>query len=143
MRNSVDRNGPFDQDLPGLEMSQLQELLRQQAQRRRLYENIAILGCGYAGGAIADYWQFQGHFVTGTTTSQRRVTLLSEILSRVVLMRGDDVMAVQSLLEGQDTVLVSVAPPSSQMADEATYETTYLATAKNLLQAVDRSQNTV
>ena len=138
MRNSVDRDSPFDQNIPGLDMSQLQELLRQQAQRRRLYENIAILGCGYVGGAVADYWQSQGHFVTGTTTSQGRVTLLSEILSRVVLMRGDDVDAVQSLLTGQDTVLISVAPTSSQMVDAATYETTYLTTAKNLLQAIDQ-----
>lgn len=139
MRNSVDRNNPFDPNSPGLDMSQLQELLRQQAQRRRLYENISILGCGYVGSTIADYWQSQGHFVTGTTTSQRRVNLLSETLSRVLLMRGDDSKAVQSLLKGQDTVLISVAPTGSQMANEATYETTYLTTAKNILQVVDQS----
>ena len=57
MYNSVDRNSPFDQNIPELDMAHLQDLLRQQAQRRPLYENVAILGCGYVGSALADHWQ--------------------------------------------------------------------------------------
>ncbi|MGK7872469.1 MAG: SDR family oxidoreductase [Xenococcaceae cyanobacterium] len=139
MYNSVDRNNPFDQNIPELDMAHLQELLRQQAQRRPLYENVAILGCGYVGSALADYWQEQGHFVTGTTTSWERVASLSQIVSQVVLMKGDDASAVQSLVQGQDTVVVSVAPTGSQVADEATYETTYLATASNLVRALNQA----
>lgn len=114
-------------------MAQLQAILRQQAQQRRVYENIAILGCGYVGGALAEFWQAQGHFVTGTTTTQNRVGLLSENLSRVVVMRGSDRQAMQSLLQGQDTVLVSVAPTGSRLADERTYATTYLDSAHSLV----------
>ncbi len=139
MYNSVDRNNPFEPNRPELDMAQLRELLRQQAQRRPLYENIAILGCGYVGSALADYWQERGHFVTGTTTSRERVASLSQLLSQVVVMKGSDASAVQSLVQGQDTVVVSVAPTGSQVADEATYETTYLATARNLVKALNQA----
>ena len=139
MYNSVDRNNPFEPNRPELDMAQLRELLRQQAQRRPLYENIAILGCGYVGSPLADYWQARGHFVTGTTTSRERLASLSQLVSRVVLMKGSDASAVQSLVQGQDTVVVSVAPTGSQVADEATYETTYLATARNLVKALNQA----
>lgn len=139
MYNSVDKNGSFDQNIPELDMAQLQKLLRQQAQRRPLYENITILGCGYVGSALADYWQEQGHFVTGTTTSWERVASLDQLVSRVVLMKGADAGAVQSLLPGQDTVVVSVAPTGSQGADEDSYSTTYLSTAENLVKALKQT----
>lgn len=139
MYDSSDTNRRLDQKPTELDMAQLQELLQQQAQHRPLYENVAILGCGYVGSVLADYWQAQGHFVTGTTTSPERVKTLSKIVSQVVLMKGDDVEAVQSLVQGQDTVVVSIAPTGSQLADAATYETTYLTTAQNLLQALEQA----
>jgi nucleoside-diphosphate-sugar epimerase len=135
MHNSINQNSPE------LNMDQLRQLMRQQAQCRPIFENIAILGCGYVGSALADYWQEQGHCVTGTTTSQERVAQLSAAISKVVLMKGDDVTAVYSLLQGQDTLVVSVAPTGFQEADEATYETTYLSTAKNLVEGLKQTPN--
>ncbi|MEM8809567.1 MAG: SDR family oxidoreductase [Cyanobacteria bacterium P01_G01_bin.38] len=139
MNNSIDRNNPADPDIPELDLTYLHERLRQQAQRRPLYENIAILGCGYVGSALAACWQEQGHFVTGTTTSQSRVASLSKILSQVVLMTGQDASAMQSLIQGQDTIVVSVAPTRAQVADEVTYQNTYLSTARNLVRALNQA----
>ncbi len=139
MYNSVNRNSSFDPNLPELDLTHLQELLRQQAQRRPLYEKVAILGCGYVGSALGQYWQEQGHYVTGTTTSGERVASLSEIVSQVVLMKGDDATAMQSLLQGQDTVVVSVAPTGFQLVNEAIYEATYLGTARNLVHALNQA----
>jgi nucleoside-diphosphate-sugar epimerase len=135
MHNSTDPNSPE------LNMDHLQQLIRQQTQRRPLFENIAVLGCGFVGSPLADYWQDRGHSVTGTTTSRERVASLAATLSRVVLMKGDDVAAVGSLLQGQDTLVVSVAPTGFQEAKAATYESTYLATAKNLVEGLKRSPN--
>jgi nucleoside-diphosphate-sugar epimerase len=135
MYNSTDQNSPE------LNMDHLQQLIRQQTQRRPIFENIAILGCGYVGSALADYWEDWGHCVTGTTTSRARVTSLSAAISNVVLMKGDDVTAVQSLLQGQDTLVVSVAPTGFQEAEEATYKATYLATAKNLVEVLNQTPN--
>ena len=139
MYNSVNENSSFDKNIPELDMAQLQKILRERAQQRPLSENITILGCGYVGSALANYWQERGHFVTGTTTSWQRVAPLSELLSQVVLIKGDDADAVQSLVRGQDTVVVSVAPTSSMAADEDSYSTTYLSTAKNLVKALEQT----
>ena len=139
MYNSVNENSSFDKNIPELDMAQLQKILRERTQQRPLSENITILGCGYVGSALANYWQERGHFVTGTTTSWQRVAPLSELLSQVVLIKGDDADAVQSLVQGQYTVVVSVAPTSSQAADEDSYSTTYLSTAKNLVKALEQT----
>ena len=139
MYNSVNRNNPFDENIPGLDMASLQELLRQQAQRRPLYENIAILGCGYVGAALAYHWQEQGHFVTGTTTSPERFASLFQLTSKVVVMKGDDARAMKSLLQDQDTVVVSVAPTGDSLADEESYSATYLSTAQNFVQALQQA----
>jgi nucleoside-diphosphate-sugar epimerase len=141
MNNSIDRNNPFDESIPTLDMDLLSKLIRQQAQSRAIFENIAILGCGYVGSALADFWQEKGHFVTGTTTSRERVAALSQIVSKVVLMKGDNFPAVHSLLQGQDTLVVSVAPTGFQQAGEAAYETTYITTTKNLVKALSESHN--
>lgn len=124
-----------------LDMDLLSKLISQQAQRHPLFENITILGCGYVGSALADHWQEHGHFVTGTTTSRERVASLSETVSKAVLMKGDDITAVHSLLQGQNTLVVSVAPTGFQAADEATYETTYITTTKNLVKALSQTPN--
>jgi nucleoside-diphosphate-sugar epimerase len=141
MYNPIDKNNPFDEQIPALDMDLLQKLIGQQSRHRPIFENIAILGCGYVGSTLADYWQDRGHFVTGTTTSKNRVATLAETVSKAVVMNGNDLIAVYSLLEGQDTLVVSVAPTGSQEAAAATYETTYLDTAKNLVIALSDAPN--
>jgi nucleoside-diphosphate-sugar epimerase len=141
MYDHLDRNNPFDEHIPTLDMNLLQKLISQQSRHRSIFENIAILGCGYVGSTLADYWQDRGHFVTGTTTSSSRVAALAGSVSKAVVMRGNDLTAVSSLLEGQDTLVVSIAPTGFQEADAATYETTYLDTAKNLVTALNDAPN--
>ncbi len=139
MYNSVNENNSFENNTPELDMAQLQKILRQQAQRRPLFENVTILGCGYVGSALAYYWQERGHFVTGTTTSWERVATLSELVSQVVLIKGDDASAIKALVQCQDTIVVSVAPTSYAAADEDGYSKTYLATAQNLVKALEQA----
>jgi nucleoside-diphosphate-sugar epimerase len=140
MYDSADRNSPFDENVPAMDMSLLQQLIGQHAQRHPLFENITILGCGYVGTALAEYWQEQGHLVTGTTTSPDRLALLSETVSTAVVMKGND-LRVSSVLEDRNTLVVSVAPTGFQAADEASYAETYLATARNLANALSDADN--
>jgi nucleoside-diphosphate-sugar epimerase len=135
MHNSTDPNSHE------LNMDHLQQLIRQQTQRRPIFETIAVLGCGYVGSPLAEYWQDRGHYVTGTTTSRERVASLAAFISKVVLMKGDDIVAVQALLQGQDTLVVSVAPTGFLEAKASVYEATYLATAKNLVEGLKQSPN--
>ena len=141
MYNPIDRNNPFDEHIPTIDMDLLQRLIGKQSRHRPIFENIAILGCGYVGGTLADYWQDRGHCVTGTTTSRSRGAALAETVSKAVVMKGNDLNALHSLLEGQDTLVVSVAPTGSQEAAASTYETTYLETAKNLVIALSDAPN--
>nr|MDJ0677569.1 NAD-dependent epimerase/dehydratase family protein [Calothrix sp. MO_167.B42] len=97
-------------------------------------EKIAIVGCGYAGAAISRYWyQQKGHSVTSTTTRQERVTELKEIATQVAVMKGDNFQAVRSLLQNQDTVILSIAPISDRQVDAEIYRETYIPTANNLV----------
>ncbi|MGI8503315.1 MAG: SDR family oxidoreductase [Hassallia sp.] len=91
--------------------------------------NIAIIGCGYVGYAIAQYWQQNSSFVvTATTTSPERVPALQSVAQNVVLVSGNDPQALQSVLENQDVVLLSVGAKSANV-----YEETYMHTAINLV----------
>ena len=135
-------NTPFSEGASELDFSYLQTLLRQQAQHRPFYENVAIVGCGYVGAALAAQWQEQGHFITGTTTSRERVSALEDMVSKALVMKGDDAAAVQWVVQDQDTVVVSVAPTRSRFMDPAgvdPYESTYLPIATNLVKALKQA----
>ncbi|HIK28361.1 MAG: SDR family oxidoreductase [Oscillatoriaceae bacterium SKW80] len=92
---------------------------------------IAIVGCGYVGGAVARQWHQQAHEVTATTTTPKRVATLQEVATRVIVARGDDKVALQEAVQNQEIVLLSVGAKSSNL-----YEETYLTTAKNLVAAI-------
>jgi nucleoside-diphosphate-sugar epimerase len=91
--------------------------------------NIAIIGCGYVGYAVAQYWQQKTTCtVTATTTTPERVPLLETVAQRVVVTQGNNLEELKSVLQNQDVVLLSVGAKSANM-----YEEIYLHTAKNLV----------
>ena len=94
--------------------------------------NVAIIGCGYVGQAVAQLWR-QTMTVTATTTTITRADLLEGVAQRVELLQGNDAAGMRSLLQDQSCVLLSVGAPAS--SPEA-YETTYLQTAKTLVDAL-------
>jgi nucleoside-diphosphate-sugar epimerase len=89
--------------------------------------NVAIIGCGYVGKAVAQLWR-QTSTVTATTTTIPRIGELEPFAQRVVLLRGGDEQGMRSLLQDQQIVLLSVG---ARNADA--YEETYLQTAKTLV----------
>lgn len=102
--------------------------------------NITIIGCGYVGTNLAQYWQQkQSHLLTVTTTTNERVEELEKVAHKVAIMKGDDAMAVQSVVQNQDVVIVSVAPISDRQVDAEGYAATYLPTAKNLVAALSNA----
>ena len=96
--------------------------------------NVAILGCGYVGTAVAQHWRQQGLVVTATTTRPERLEELRSVADRVVVMRGDDPEAVGSLLAHQHTLLICVG--AGRGAD---YQRTYLDTAQTVLAGLDQA----
>lgn len=97
--------------------------------------NVAIIGCGYVGKAIAHYWRQQlGFVVTATTTTPERVALLEEVAQRVVVVKGDDPAGLLSVLQGQETVLLSIGAKGADV-----YEQTYLHTAQTLVSVLKQT----
>jgi len=97
--------------------------------------NVAIIGCGYVGTAVARYWlEEQGLVVTVTTTTPERVPVLEAMGLRVVLVKGNDSEGLRSVVENQDTVLLSVGARNSQA-----YEETYLKTAQTLVSVLKQT----
>ncbi|MBD1890101.1 SDR family oxidoreductase [Coleofasciculus sp. FACHB-SPT9] len=97
--------------------------------------NVAIIGCGYVGKTIAQYWRQElGFTVTATTTSPERISELEAVGQRVVLTKGDDLAGLQSVLENQDTVLLSIGAKNADV-----YEETYLKTAHSLVSALKQT----
>ena len=91
--------------------------------------NVAIIGCGYIGYEVAQYWQQKKSFiVTATTTTPERVPVLEAVAQRVLVVKGNDPERLKSVLKNQDAVLLSVGAK-----DANTYEETYLHTAQTLI----------
>lgn len=91
--------------------------------------NVAIIGCGYVGYSVARLWsQELGFSVTATTTSPEKVAGLEPVAQRVLVVQGNDPAALESVLENQDVVLLSIGAKGPN-----TYEQTYLHTAKTLV----------
>lgn len=93
--------------------------------------NVAIIGCGYVGRAVAQRWRQAGCTVTTTTTTPDRLDELSKLSDRALVVRGDDPARLKEALTDQDTVLVSVGAKGAN-----SYEDTYLNTAKTLAEVL-------
>ncbi len=97
--------------------------------------NIAIIGCGYVGCAIAQYWRQNPHLtVTATTTTPDRVSQLQKLAHNVVVTQGNDLETLINILEHQDFILLSVGAKGADL-----YESAYLDTAKTLVSALQQN----
>ncbi len=92
--------------------------------------NVAIIGCGYVGSAVSRYWsQTLGLTVTATTTTPERVEPLGKVANRVMVVNGNDPEALTSILQGQNTLLLSIA---AKARDSQAYQLAYQKTAQTL-----------
>ncbi|MDH6056798.1 SDR family oxidoreductase [Umezakia ovalisporum] len=92
--------------------------------------NISIIGCGYVGYAVAQYWQQRMTFmVTATTTTPERVPILQSVAQKVVVSSGSDSQRLKYLLQNQDVVLLTVGAKKAN-----SYQETYFNTAKTLVE---------
>ena len=97
---------------------------------------IAIIGCGYVGQAVAKLWHQAGHSLTATTTTPAKVAKLQQIASQVVVLKGNDLDALQTVLENQEMILLSLGAKGRDLYREA-----YLETAQNIRQIIPALPN--
>lgn len=93
---------------------------------------VAIIGCGYVGKAVAQRLRSQSDYiVTATTTTLGRVAELETVAQQVVVMKGNDINTLTSVIQNQDAILLSVGAANANVYEEA-----YLGTAKTLVAAL-------
>ena len=118
--------------------NQNQSPIREQNDQKQV-KKVAVIGCGYVGKAVASYWHQKGYFVTGTTTREEKIVELENMTNQTMVMTGDNLSAIKTVINHQDTVLVSIAPISDRQVDANAYAQTYLPTAKNLVTALEKN----
>jgi len=87
--------------------------------------NIAIIGCGYIGSALASLWSQKGYHVTATTRNMANLEKLRKISQKSQILKGNDEKELTSLILNNEVLLVTIA---ADRADQ--YENAYLDTAK-------------
>jgi len=87
-------------------------------------KKIAILGSGYVGKAAASFWKYNGQWVSVSTRKPERIPELMETANAVFILTEDRLKSLKSLLNGQDVLLICVAPDPTD-----SYRDTYLHTA--------------
>lgn len=86
-----------------------------------------ILGCGYIGKALLEYWRHDKKNLIATTTRSERQQELVPFAGEVAVLQGDNRLALRKLLSGVKQIIVCVAPKSGD-----SYANVYLNTAKAL-----------
>lgn len=87
--------------------------------------NIVIIGCGYIGSEAAALWSKKGHHVTATTRNPERLTELSRVAQKSVIIKGNDEDELIPLIANNDLILITIAADSPEH-----YESAYLNTAQ-------------
>ncbi|WP_445172584.1 SDR family oxidoreductase [Microcoleus sp.] len=103
--------------------------------------NAIIIGCGYVGSAVAQHWRNLGHVITATTTTPDRIGELQKVANQAIVLKCCDEETLQTILQNQDVVFLSLAPTANQQVDSDMYEETYLHTANNLVLALKHLPN--
>jgi nucleoside-diphosphate-sugar epimerase len=87
--------------------------------------NIAIIGCGYVGEAVARDCMQKGDHVTATARTPERLDELSKVVQKSVILKGNDEEEFIPLIAHNETIIVTVAPETVEY-----YESAYLHTAE-------------
>lgn len=96
-------------------------------------QKIAILGCGYVGQPLSQFWKNQGYFVTATTTTPEKVHALAKIANQPLILHSNNIEGLKSLLQTVDRLIITVAPKGHS---EEAFRLAYLQTAQNVLKVL-------
>ena len=85
--------------------------------------NIAIIGCGYVGLEAAQIWAQKGYHVTATTDSPERLSELSKIAQKSLILKGNDEEQLVPLIAQNDLILITLSSDSPEYYNNANLHT--------------------
>lgn len=94
--------------------------------------NIFILGCGFVGSKLAEFFMSRGDLVTVTTTTLEKTEDLKRIAHEVIFLNATQ--NLQHCLKHQDVLIVCVAPKNGNLYKEA-----YLDRALEVQKALEKN----
>lgn len=94
-----------------------------------IHVRIAVIGCGYIGGALAHALSQRGYDVIGTTTTPARVDQINALGARAAVLTLQDEAALVNVLHDCSAVVMTVAPAR----DDAGHREVYLEGMRHLL----------
>ncbi len=100
-----------------------------------MIRKIAILGCGYVGGAVGASLVDDGHDVVGTTTTPERQPEIAEVGIKPIVLQLSDTENLRSRLVDRNAVYLCVAAGR----ERRNYREVYLDGAGNLVLAMKDS----
>ncbi len=86
---------------------------------------IANIGCGYIGKELSKELYKRNHFITATTKNPNSLEAISKISNKSMLLDGSDEAAIFSLMEENDTLIITLI--SNSFKD---FENIFLNTAR-------------
>lgn len=87
-----------------------------------------ILGIGYIGSKLFDYWDEEGaRTLVGTTTSTEKIKNAKQAKNVITLLNANDKKALEKELASTEELIIAIAPKK-----DASYKEAYLDSAKNL-----------
>lgn len=91
-------------------------------------KKILLLGSGYIGQALLNFWQGEGCHLIASTTSEGKVAALKQMADEVIVMKTTETAKLASLLERSDACIITLAPK-----DGASYYETYQKNAEEII----------
>ena len=91
-------------------------------------KKILLLGSGYIGKALLNFWQGAGYHLTASTTSEDKVAALKQMADEAIVMKISDTDKLASLLARSDACIITLAPK-----DGANYFETYQKSAEEVI----------
>jgi nucleoside-diphosphate-sugar epimerase len=81
--------------------------------------NVAVLGCGYIGSAVAKLWRARGIHVTGTTRRPDRLKSVVKVAQKGILLKGNDESDFAPIIEANEVILVTIGADRPEDYDSA------------------------
>ena len=86
--------------------------------------NVAIIGCGYVGIEVAKMLNLKKANVTATTRKPEKLSELSKISQKSILVKGNDEEEFVPIIANNETLIITIVSDSSEH-----YESAYLHTS--------------
>jgi nucleoside-diphosphate-sugar epimerase len=98
-------------------------------------KNVAIIGCGYVGTALASFWKKKNYSITATTTQVKQGKTLSKVVPNTIIAKGTDKAIIEKIIAENEIIILTLSTSYTQ-----NFQNTFLGTSQTIKQAALQSK---